>query len=65
MNYNFKSLIQSKVFWLAILQSVIGAYAVFASSYPEIATIGWIAMAKSVLDIILRTQTTATITRIV
>lgn len=50
-----KSIFQSKVFWVAVGQAVIGAIAVFQTSYPAL---GWLAIAKSVIDVALRYGTT-------
>ena len=53
-----KSLLQSKTFWLAVIQALIGIVAVFATTYPSI---GGLLVAKSVLDIVLRMVTTTEI----
>ena len=50
-----KSLFVSKTFWLSILQAVAGALVIFATTYP---TLGWIVIAKSIVDIALRYVTT-------
>ena len=50
-----KSLLKSKTFWIATLQAIIGIVVIFQSSYP---TLGWLAIGKSVLDVILRLLTT-------
>ena len=54
-----KSLYKSKVFWLAITQSLIGVVAVFETAYPGV---GVLLVAKTVLDIVLRIETTTSIT---
>lgn len=59
---NPKTLLQSKVFWLAIAQIVAAGIAIFATSYPDV---GWLLVAKSLVDIYLRTQTTQPISGIV
>ena len=46
-----KSIFKSKTFWLAILQGLVGVWAVVFSAFP---TLGWVAIAKTVLDIALR-----------
>lgn len=53
-----KSIFQSKVFWLAVGQALVGVIAVFASAYPAL---GFLVVAKSVLDIVLRLYTTQAI----
>lgn len=53
-----KPLLNSKTFWLAIFQALLGATIVFHSAYPDV---GWILLAKSALDISLRWLTTAPI----
>lgn len=42
---------QDTTFWLAALQAIAGALAVFYTAFP---LIGWIAVAKSIVDIIVR-----------
>lgn len=42
---------KSKVVWLAIIQAIIGVVVVLGAQYPEI---GYVAIGKSVLDILLR-----------
>lgn len=49
-----KSLFTSRTFLLAVLQAVAGAVVIFTGAYPEV---GWLALAKSVLDVILRVVT--------
>lgn len=50
-----KSIFKSKTFWIAVIQAVIGIVVVFSDAYPAI---GGLLIAKSVLDVILRTVTT-------
>lgn len=54
-----KSLLHSRTFWLAVLQGVIAIVVVFNTTYPQW---GWLLMAKSVLDIVLRMVTTEPVT---
>lgn len=49
-----KSILQSKTFWVAVLQAAVGVVVVFATVYPAV---GGILVAKSVLDIVLRVFT--------
>jgi hypothetical protein len=49
-----KGWLQSKTFWLAIVQGAVGVVGVLATQYPEA---GWALMAKSVLDVVLRKLT--------
>ena len=46
-----KSIFESKVFWLAVAQAVVGVIVIFSSAYPEV---GGLVIAKSVADIALR-----------
>lgn len=50
-----KSLTSSKTFWLAVLQAVGGGVIIFLTEMPDL--VGYVAMAKSVLDIVLRLAT--------
>jgi len=52
-----KTLVQSKTFWIAVIQAVIGIVVVFTTAYPELQAVGGIAIAISLLDILLRTIT--------
>lgn len=51
-----KSIFKSKVFWIAVVQGIIGVLVVMETNMPEI---GWIAIVKSVLDMGMRMITTA------
>ena len=53
-----KSLLQSKTFWLATVQALIGMAVVFSTAYPSV---GFLVLAKSALDIVLRVMTSTTI----
>ena len=53
-----KSLFKSKTFWLACTQAAIGIVVIFTTQYPELQTVGGIAILKSVLDMVLRIVTT-------
>lgn len=57
-----KSLVTSKTFILAVLQAATGVIVVFATAYPGA---GWLLVAKSLVDIVLRLYTTQSIGRIV
>jgi hypothetical protein len=50
-----KSLFASKVFWVAVATALVGVVGVFSNTYPEIS---WLVIAKAILDVVLRTQTT-------
>lgn len=50
-----KSIFLSKVFWLAVLQALVGIAVVFSTTYPQV---GELILAKSILDVILRVLTT-------
>lgn len=51
---NTKSILESKTFWLAVIQGVVGVLAVLITQYP---TLGYIAIAKSIADVVLRLLT--------
>lgn len=53
-----KPLICSRAFWLATAQALAGIFVIFGSTYPELETLGWFAIAKSLVDVYLRMQTT-------
>jgi hypothetical protein len=53
-----KSILKSRVFWLAIIQAAIGVLTVYSSAYPDVGTL---LVLKSVLDIVLRYGTTTSI----
>ena len=46
-----KSILKSKTVWIAILQGLLGVIVAVGTSIP---TVGWLLVAKSVLDIALR-----------
>ena len=50
-----KSIFTSKTFWLAVVQAVVGAVGIFNTAYPSV---GWLLVAKSVVDVVLRFVTT-------
>jgi len=50
-----KSIFLSKTFWVAVLQAAVGILVVVGTSAPDI---GWIMVAKSILDVILRVIST-------
>lgn len=53
-----KSLFISKTFILALVQAIAGLYAVAVMVDPTIATYGWVMIGKSIIDILLRLNTT-------
>ncbi len=53
-----KSIFESKTFWIAVIQAVLGLLAVIVAVDPSIKVAGIIAMLKSILDIINRLNTT-------
>ena len=55
MATNIKSIFCSKTFWVAVIQGVVGILTVVGTQVPDI---GWILIAKSVLDVLLRAITT-------
>lgn len=50
-----KSLFTSKTFILALAQAIVGVIVVFSTAYPDV---GYLVVAKSVVDILLRWITT-------
>lgn len=56
-----KSLTQSKTFWLAVIQAVVGGLVIF---FTQIDMVGYVAIVKSVGDIVLRLATNEPIERI-
>lgn len=52
-----KALIESKQFWVAVVQAIVGVIVVFSSAYPALDTVGVLAIVKSMLDIWLRMNT--------
>lgn len=57
-----KGLLQSRTFWLAVLQAIGGAITIFATAYPGA---GVLLLAKSLLDIYLRSTTTEPVSGLV
>lgn len=49
-----KSLLQSKTFWVAAVQAMLGIVVIFATQYPAV---GELVIAKSILDVFLRILT--------
>lgn len=45
---------ESKVIWLAVLQMIAGIVVVLITKYPAV---GWITVAKSIIDIMIRFAT--------
>lgn len=54
-----KSIFQSTTFWVAMAQAVAGALVIFQTTYPQL---GWLALAKSFVDIALRFKTVQPVT---
>lgn len=50
-----KSILFSKVFWLAVIQGIIGVMVAIGTQIPNV---GWVLVTKSALDILLRILTT-------
>ena len=57
MNIFFQAL-RSKTVLLALAQAVAGIVVVFQASFPEL---GWIAIAKSLIDVYVRSITTTSL----
>jgi ABC-type arginine transport system permease subunit len=56
-----KSWAKSRTVWVAIGQAVVGVLLAVISADPALQQVGWVAAAKSVLDIVLRAMTTVAI----
>ena len=56
-----KALLQSKTFWIAVIQAVAGIVVV---ALTELDLVGYIATFKSVVDIVLRLATSDPITKL-
>lgn len=54
-----KTIFKSKTFWLAVTQAAIGVVAVLSSAHPDVGTL---LIIKSLLDVILRYETSTGIT---
>ena len=59
-----KSLVTSKTFWIAVLQALIGLIVSLQSESVAADVAGYLAMFKSVLDVLLRLATTKGIEKI-
>jgi len=57
-----KSIFKSKTFYLAIAQMVLGMIVIIEANYPEVRTLGGVAIAKSFIDILLRYLSTQEVT---
>ena len=49
-----KKIFQSKTVWLAIAQAVAGIFTVILTENPELNTLGWVGVVKSIIDVALR-----------
>ena len=49
-----KSLLESRTFWLATAQAIVGVLTVFMTAYP---TVGELLVVKSIADVVLRLLT--------
>jgi len=52
-----KSIFTSKTFILAVVQAVAGIIAAVIATDPNLATVGWVVIVKSVVDVLLRLVT--------
>lgn len=59
MNVPPKSIFESKNFWVAVIQGLAGVLLVILEHYPNI---GYLMIAKSVIDVILRFLTNRPVT---
>lgn len=53
-----KSILKSRVFWLALIQAAIGIVTVYINAFPDVGTL---LVLKSLLDIVLRYETNTVI----
>jgi len=51
-----KSLLSSKTFWVAVIQAVVGGLVILFTEVPDL--VGYVAIVKSIGDILLRIVTT-------
>ena len=51
-----KTLTNSKTFWVALVQAIVGGLVIFFTEVPDL--VGYIAIVKSIGDIVLRILTT-------
>jgi hypothetical protein len=51
-----KTIFASKTFWLAVIQAIVGVWALVAAD-PAYDAVAWVAIVKSVLDVGLRFAT--------
>jgi uncharacterized membrane protein len=54
-----KTIWQSKTFWVAVIQGVLGVLVALETTYPGV---GWLMIGKSALDIILRSMSAQEVT---
>lgn len=54
-----KSIFDSKVFWLAVIQALGGGLVIF---FTQMDMVGYVAIVKSAMDIVLRFATTEEVT---
>jgi len=57
-----KSLTTSRTFWFAVIQAVIGGLVILFTNIPDL--VGYVAIVKSIGDIVLRLATTEPIERL-
>jgi len=53
-----KSLVKSKTFWIAVVQALVGGAIIFLESGAIPDAVGYVAIVKSIGDIVLRLVTT-------
>ena len=56
---NMKSLFTSRTFWVAVIQAIVGIVVV---SLTQLDMVGYVAIVKSIADVILRLVTTEPVT---
>ena len=59
---NLKSIFASKTFYVAVAQAAAGGFAQILSTDPTVHTAGWLAIAKSFIDVLVRFNTNQGVT---
>lgn len=52
-----KPLVSTRTFWLAVAQAVVAVLVIFTTTYPDAHWAGYMLIVKSIIDMILRSDT--------